>query len=663
VTETLHPRPQFTRARWTDLCGSWQFGYDDNDVGRAQRWAERHDGFPRRIEVPYPPESPRSGIGDRSFHPVVWYRRTFTAAPDQGGRLLLHFGAVDYRAEVWVNGRFVVRHEGGHTPFTADVTEALHPGGEQVVVVRVEDLPTDPAQPRGKQDLQAHPHNVWYHRTTGIWQPVWLEPVPASRIAAARWVTDVDRGTLRAHIALHAVPSGYRLNIRVALHGALLAEDTTTVTDAAARDGVTREYTLPGDQTVDRESWLWAPEHPNLIDVTLTLLDSDGAEIDRVDSYLGFRSVGTAGNRFTLNGRPYHLRLVLAQGYWPATHLASPPDALRREVELVKQLGFNGVRVHQKVEDPRFLYWCDLLGVAVWAELPAAYAFSTTAVARSTREWLEVLQRDASVPSIITWVPVNESWGVPALQSDPAQRAYVQAMYALTKAIDGTRPVVGNDGWEHVVTDMITVHDYAGDGATLRDRYGDSAAVDRALLDVQPYYRPVLLTDFRRGQEPILLSEFGGISYRAGDSFWNGYGTAHDEQDFLRRYRDLLDAVLASPVLAGFCYTQLTDTEQERNGLLDAHRQPKADLKTLRSITRRPAAAVPADVIYGHQTGEYDPVPPKAPARTAPTRRYPARHHDAADPGSKGRPHPHPDRGNSPHDGTAPGPAAGSSQL
>jgi len=606
VTQALHPRPQFTRAHWTDLSGTWAFAYDDADVGREQRWPERDDVFPLTIEVPYPPESRLSGIGDRSFHPVVWYRRTFTADAEPQERLLLHFGAVDYRTQVWVNGSLVVQHEGGHTPFTADVTQALRPGGEQILVVRAEDFPTDASQPRGKQDLHVQPHNVWYQRTTGIWQPVWLEPVSASRIATVRWTTDVARGCLQARVGFHRVSAGSRLQITVSLRGVLLAEDTWVVTDQSALEGLTRDMVLLGaEMSLDREAWLWSPDTPNLMDVTLRLLGSSGVLLDQVSSYVGFRSAGTSGNRFTLNGRPYHLRLVLAQGYWPQSHLAAPSaEALRREVELVKELGFNGVRVHQKVEDPRFLYWCDRLGVAVWAELPSAFAWSTTAARRSTREWLEVLERDVSVPSILTWVPVNESWGVPALQDDPAQRAFVQAMYSLAKALDGTRPVVGNDGWEHVVTDMVTIHDYAGDGATLRQRYGSADSVKSSLTEVQPYYRPVLLPGVVADAAPILLTEFGGVSYRAGDGFWNGYGIATDEQDFLCRYRDLMDAVLGSPVLAGFCYTQLTDTEQERNGLLTEDRAPKADLATLYAITHRPSAAVAGDVIYSHQLAQ-----------------------------------------------------------
>jgi beta-galactosidase/beta-glucuronidase len=607
VSDVLHPRPQFAREHWTDLCGEWQFAYDDHDVGRQERWYQRDDPFPLSIQVPFPPESQASGIGDTSFHPVVWYRRTVDTSLEPQQRLLLHFGAVDYRAEVWVNGQFVVRHEGGHTPFAADITEALVAEAAQVIVVRAEDLPQDEAQPRGKQDVLPRPHEIWYDRTTGIWQPVWLEPVLPERIERVRWQTDVHAGTLRAQIGFHDVSPGSRLRLHLTLRGETVAEDSYVITSTAARDGLTRDLTLPQTLTdLHNDEWLWAPEHPHLFNATLTLTSPDGATLDTVQSYVGFRSVGASRGRFMLNGKPYYLRLVLEQGYWPESHLAAPSvEALRRDVELVKELGFNGVRVHQKVADPRFLYWCDRLGVAVWQELPAAYLWSGRAILRTTREWLEVLERDVSVPSIVAWVPVNESWGVPSLQFDPNQRAFVEALYALAKAYDGSRPVVGNDGWEHVVTDMVTVHDYSHDGETLRARYGSTDAVERVLEQVQPGYRPVLLEGLALEEKPLLLTEFGGISYQAGADFWNGYGAVADEEEFLERYRDLLDAVLASPVLAGFCYTQLTDTGQERNGLLTGDRQPKIDVAVMRSITDRPSAAVPADEIAGHAYGEH----------------------------------------------------------
>jgi len=599
--ETIHPRPQLTRARWIDLSGDWGFAYDDEARGLDEDWPRRVDPYTRTIRVPFPPESPASGIGDTGFHPVVWYRRAF-ADPRANGeeRLLLHCGAVDYRAQVWVNGRLVATHEGGQTPFSADITAALQASNEreeQVVVIRAEDPPDDLAQPRGKQDWEEEPHRIWYHRTTGIWQPVWLEPVAATRVARLRWTPDLDRGLLGLAVTLARPDDApLRLRVRLRLHGKRLADDTYTVEGTTLQRDIALD---PGRMRMSSEHVLWSPAHPNLVDATIGVLDDDGRVVDEVFSYVGLRSAGVANGRFLLNGRPFYLRMALEQGYWPASHLAAPDDgAPRREVELAKALGFNGVRIHQKVEDPRFLYWCDRLGLLVWGEAANAYVFSHIAMDRLTREWLEVLERDYNHPCVVVWVPLNESWGVPNLVHDPAQRHYVQAMYHLTKAHDPTRPAIGNDGWEHLVGDVYGIHDYAFEGATLRERYGSSEAMERMIHEVQPHHHAVTLPGYHREGEPIMLTEFGGISYRPGeDAPWFGYATVTGRDEFLAKYRELLDAVLDSPVIAGFCYTQLTDTGQETNGLLTAERQSKLDPAAIRAITGRPAAAVPGDVI------------------------------------------------------------------
>ncbi|MDQ3856611.1 MAG: glycoside hydrolase family 2, partial [Chloroflexota bacterium] len=363
----VHPRPQLVRERWTDLCGSWQFAYDDSNSGLSQRWMDREDVFDRTITVPFPPESEASGIADRGFHPVVWYRRTFRTPAGPHERLMLHFGAVDYAASVWVNGRFVAQHEGGHTPFSADITAALEdPSADQVVVVRAEDQPGDLTQPRGKQYWEANPRRIWYHRTTGIWQPVWLEPVSPTHITSLRWTPDLDRGLLGLQVQLNTAPDRpLQVRVQLSLRGELLADDSYTLTRADSR----REIALDGGGlTMNRDRLLWSPARPNLLDAEVTLLE-EGEVCDEVRSYAGLRSAGFSNGRFLLNGRPYYLRLVLEQGYWPESHLAAPSaDALRREVELIKSLGFNGVRNHQKVEDPRFLYECDRQGVMVWSE-------------------------------------------------------------------------------------------------------------------------------------------------------------------------------------------------------------------------------------------------------------------------------------------------------
>ena len=611
--EAAHPRPLLRRP-WTDLSGEWGFAYDDADRGRAEGWVDDPAAFPRTITVPFPPESSSSGVGDQGFHPVVWYRREFDCPHGAGTRVLLHFGAVDYRAAVWVNGRHVVDHEGGHTPFAADITDVLRADGPQTVVVRAEDLPHDLAQPRGKQDWQLAPHAIWYPRTTGIWQPVWWEEVPARAIDSVHWESDAAAGTLAlsARIgpptldlaAATGAAESLRLRVQASLRGKPLLDDTYQV----RHDEVHREIKLSHGVLVSGDEITWTPDHPNLIDVVLELLDDQGQVVDRIESYTALRSVRAEEGRFLLNGKPYFLRLVLDQGYWPDSHLAAPSDAdLRREVELVKELGFNGVRMHQKAADPRFLAWCDRLGLLVWSEMPAAYEFCPRSIHRLSREWLELVERDRSHPCIIAWVPFNESWGVPALPTSASQRALVLGLYHLTKALDPGRPVVGNDGWEQVVTDIVTVHDYSADGKTLCERYGTKEAVARTLADVQPSYHTVVLPELQQARQPVMITEFGGMTLVSSThgEVWHGYGGEPDSEAFLRRYRSLVDALLDSPSVTGFCYTQLTDTEQEQNGLLTDRREPKVPADQLRAINRRTAASVPADAIGAFEFGDY----------------------------------------------------------
>jgi beta-galactosidase/beta-glucuronidase len=593
--DTVHPRPQLARDGWVDLSGTWGFAYDDADRGLDEGWQQRPDAFTRRIVVPFPPESPASGIGETGFHPVVWYRRTFARpSSGQGERLLLHCGAVDYRAQVWVNGQLVATHEGGHTPFSADITTALRGDGEQVVVIRAEDLPEDLAQPRGKQDWQERPHRIWYHRTTGIWQPVWLESVSANHIESLHWTPDLDQAVLGLTLALaRSDDSALRVRVHLSLRGRPLADDTCEVQGRALHRRIALDVSA---MTMSADQILWAPRHPNLVEATITVLSGERT-VDEVRSYAGLRSVGVANGRFMLNRRPYYLRLALEQGFWPQSHLAAPNvEALRREVELARELGFNGVRIHQKAEDPRFLYWCDRLGLLVWGEMANAYIFSPEAVTRLTREWVDVVSRDYSHPSIVAWVPLNESWGVSNVARDPAQQHYVQALYHLTKALDPTRPVIGNDGWEHIVSDILGIHDYAFEGATLRQRYGSAEAVERTMREVQPGSHRITLPGHRRDDAPIMITEFGGLSYQPDPGAeWFGYGTVTGPEAFLDRYRQLVDALLDSPSVAGFCYTQLTDTLQETNGLLTADRTPKLDPAAVRAITARSSSAVPGD--------------------------------------------------------------------
>lgn len=601
-----YPRPQLVRPSWTELSGDWAFAFDDDDIGLAARWFADPQ-FDRSIQVPFPFESAASGIQDTGFHKVAWYSRAFDdndladAGFFAGQRLHVHFGAVDYRASVWVDGTFLGSHEGGHTPFSFDITDAVVSGlPEHTIVVRAEDDPLDVTQPRGKQDWRVDPHSIWYHRTSGIWQPVWLEVTNPLAVTLVHWVADLPDASVRVRVDLSRRPAaGTTVSFSLSFDGVPLTHATVAVT------ATTQSFTLALPVQMNGQAYeelLWTPESPRLIDATLTVRTgssphAQGTVVDVVHSYLGLRSAAIAQGRFLLNDRPYYVRSVLQQGYWPESHLASPsPEALRRDVELIKELGFNATRVHQKIEDPRFLYWTDRLGLLVWGETPGAFEFGATAVQRMLAEWTEVIERDLSHPSLVTWVPLNESWGVQHIAHNPAQQNYARALVALTRTLDPSRPVISNDGWEHVDSDILSVHDYESAGDILRERYSDEHAKHALLRNLGPAGRRLLLPGQDIGERPVMLTEFGGISFATHytDSDAWGYSSAQTAEEFLDRMDAVVSAVHASSFLAGFCYTQLTDTLQETNGLLDENRMPKAPVWQLRAIVTQTAPAMPA---------------------------------------------------------------------
>jgi beta-galactosidase/beta-glucuronidase len=598
-----YPRPMLRRERWTSLDGTWELALDDADEGIAGRWWEpgAEASFPRRIEVPFPPESPASGVGERGFHPVVWYRRrvshTELVGPDEaaGGdqRVFVRFGAVDHSARVWLDGRPVAEHVGGQTPFSADVTEALDPrAAEHVLVVRAEDRPDDVEKPRGKQDWQQEPHDIWYERTTGIWQTVWIEIVPRRHVADVAWTPDVAAAVVHAEVTVSLpvspAPDPLVLDLTLTLGNEVLARQSCRVSSPVTYVDVQVPALRNGQ---DRARLLWSPEHPRLVDVEVVLREAmSETPVDRVTSYLGLRSVGVGDGCFLLNALPYYTRSVLDQGYRPQTHLASRgSDELRAEVEVIKAMGFNAVRVHQKAEDPRFLYWADRLGLLVWGETAGAYAFSARAVALLTSEWLDLVRRDRSHPCIVVWVPVNESWGVQDIATVTAQQQLARSLTSLTRALDPSRPVVSNEGWEHVDSDVLGLHDYTSDPELLRLRYSDAEAARTAVLDGRgpAGRRPVLTASqreaFLEGRAPLMITEFGGVSLSEEPESW-GYEQVSSADEYAALVEGLFGALRACPTVVGFCYTQLLDTGQETNGLLRADGTPKLPLEQIRRI-------------------------------------------------------------------------------
>jgi len=482
-----YPRPQLRRAEWTPLDGEWDFALD-----REARWSGPEEvvwGPP--ICVPFAPEAPRSGIGETGFFLACWYRRRFDPPPiADGARLLLHFGAVDYEATVSVNDALAGHHFGGYTPFTIDLTPFLRHGRPQEIVVGVRDDPADLAKPRGKQDWQREPHAIWYPRTTGIWQTVWLERVPRTSITRLRWTPSLERWELGFEVWLTGCTRGMELRLTLAVGTHVLARDTYAV----VRDEVHRKVAL-SDPGIDdsRNALLWSPASPTLIAAEIELRDETGTVVDTVRSYAGLRSIAVQGDVIVLNGRPYRLRMVLDQGYWPDTGLTPPDDA--------------------------------------------------------------------------------------------SERHYVQALYHLTRTIDPTRPVVGNDGWESVATDIIGIHDY-DEPERLRRRYTTDELRSRLFQRERPGGRLLVLGDVRHPPHPVVLSEFGGIACSPDpDRTW-GYARCPSPEALATRYRELMEVVHGLEMLAGFCYTQFADTYQEANGLLYADRTPKFPLEQIRDATR-----------------------------------------------------------------------------
>ncbi len=566
--------PRDDAAAGTGAAGGGHGRTPQRDALRQARL--RGDGYDRTIVVPFCPESRLSGIHDRGFQTSLWYHRTVTVpAAWVDRRVLVHFGAVDYEAHIYLDGACVGRHLGGSSSFAVDLGR-LDPTRAYHLVVHAVDDPRSRRQASGKQSHRPESHHVVYTRVSGIWQSVWLEAVPERRLVDVQHAADPHQGRL----ALTPRFAGVRAED--SWHARLLADGHTVAeAEGAAIPGVPLTLETPHPRP-------WTPDDPFLYDLVLELRDRDGTVLDRVASYAGLRSLAIDGGRLLLNGSPFYPRLVLDQGYWPEGVWTAPSDAaLRRDIELAREAGFNGARLHQKAFEERYHYWADRLGFLTWGE-SASWGFDERdpeAARRFAREWAELLERDRNHPSIVAWTPFNET--DPGLNAD-AHRRLVEDTVALTRALDPGRPINDCSGWVHVRTDLWTVHAYEQDPEALRRQLAPPPPV--------PFRNEPAREPAWQGQ-PYLVDEFGGIKWvpqgedeRAVD--W-GYGEdPRDEAAFFDRLERQVAVLLSLPHVAGYCYTQLTDVEQERNGLYNEDRSPKFDARRLRAIFgREPAAA------------------------------------------------------------------------
>ncbi|MFC5651821.1 glycoside hydrolase family 2 protein [Paenibacillus solisilvae] len=569
-----YPRPQLVRSQWQNLNGEWEFEIDHGKSGKARDYHNPKHELNQRILVPFCPESKLSGIENKDFMAAVWYRRSFTIPESwKQGRVLLHFGAVDYETEVWINGTSVGKHRGGYSSFSFDISDQIT-DGEQVVTVYAEDDVRSGLQPRGKQSAQFHSHGCDYTRTTGIWQTVWLESVPATYLSSVRITPDYANGYIHLEASIAGDANGYVLEAETSFAG----QDTGRLQVTAGTSAVKASLALS-------DIHLWEPGNGRLYDLKLRLVNASKGIADEVSSYFGLRSVQLDGKAVRINGKSVFQRLVLDQGFYPDGIYTAPSDeALRNDIEISLGLGFNGARLHEKIFEPRFLYWADRLGYLVWGE-HANWGLNITSpkgLAQFLPEWMEAVERDYNHPSIIGWCPFNETWDFDGQKQD---NDVLRIVYQVTKAVDPTRPVIDTSGNFHVVTDIFDVHDYDQNPESFKARYEpmkSGGAVFESFPNRQRY-----------GGQPYFVSEYGGIWWnpeQADSKSW-GYGDRPTSEDaFITRYKGLTDVLLDHPLMFGFCYTQLYDVEQEVNGLYTYDRKPKFEPGIIHAINARKAA-------------------------------------------------------------------------
>lgn len=603
VPRPEHPRPQLTRPDWVSLNGTWEFEIDHGDSG-LERGLVRSEELAARITVPFAPESQASGIQNTDFLEAVWYARWVDIPPEWSGeRVLLHFGAVDHDATIWVEGHEVLRHRGGFSSFTADLSGHAQPGSRVRVVVRARDS-RHPNQARGKQATWYQSSAALYTRTTGIWQSVWLEGVPSTYVKRLRVTPHLAGGALTVEASLSGNRRGHRLLVELTDGDGAVVEGST----GADRDlAPVVHLTLPPDRIRP-----WSPSDPFLYGVKVTLLDAEGRTVDTVDSYAGLRSISIDGRRLMLNGEPVFQRLVLDQGYWPETLMTAPSDAaLVRDIELGMEAGFNGARMHEKVFEERYLYHADRLGYLVWGEFGdwgvrglGATGHNQQPTASFITQWLEVLHRDVNHPAIIGWCPMNETDQVLHDRITVLDDVML-GMFLATKLADPTRPVIDSSGYSHRVlaTDVYDSHSYVQDPQAFAVQMGGLASGD-AYVNVAQHPHGATISQPYGGQ-PYFVSEFGGVwwdpdavaqqgldSTDGYDPFQSwGYGVnVSDEDGFHERFGGLTGVLLDDPEMFGYCYTQLTDVMQEKNGIYRYDRSRKLDVERVRKAQLRPAA-------------------------------------------------------------------------
>ncbi|MBE6727327.1 MAG: glycoside hydrolase family 2 [Ruminococcaceae bacterium] len=575
-----HPNPQNYRKDFFSLDGEWEFAFDKENKGLSEGWFIDKE-LPLNIRVPFVYQSKLSGVDSDEFCEVVWYKRSFEfGANFFNKRTILHFAAVDYECDVWVNGKHATHHIGGYSSFKVDITELLH-SGENEISLRVVDRDFAKENIRGKQLWGKGEFGCWYKRYTGIWQSVWLEAV--SRVHIDKFILrgDVDTNTvsLKAELKNFLPDEVFCADIEITVNDISVAHACFDVYDGYIDEKINVDYR----NSPFRGSEWWSPEHPNLYQMLITLKSNDEI-MDELQTYFGMRKIEASNGRVLLNNFPFYHRSVLNQGYYPDGYITPEDDErIISDIKLIKSMGYNAMRIHQKIESPRFLYWCDRIGIAVWEEIPSMYHYRELQAHNIMSEMTSIVERDINHPAITAWVLFNESWGVQQIRFDSQQQNLTKGAYFTVKSMDPTRFVISNDGWQQTETDLVTIHDYSAYGDEIFDRYNNTAGYEIGENPVAGQRRFAFAEGHSYSGQPVMLTEFGGISY-AADGGWGYNDKVKTEEEFIERFKSLTHAIRKIPYMTGYCFTQFTDVENEQNGLVTINREPKADLQKIRKI-------------------------------------------------------------------------------
>lgn len=579
MDKLLFPNPQFIRKNWMDLNGQWNFEFDDFDEGIKNKYYLNSDSFfQKEIMVPFTYQTRSSTVHLNENHPIVWYQKKIMLDFDEHKKYILNFGAVDYQCDIWINGNHVKQHIGGHTPFNVDISEFA--ATETNIVVRAEDF-NSTRQAIGKQTWKDTNFLCWYTRTVGIWQQVWLEEVGESYLDSVRMTPNIDNASLEIDALLNGKKEDYTLNVIISYQEEVLVKTSINFKNQRAKFQVDVSSNQP-----DFRLNYWSPQAPSLYDIKFEVLDTTNHLVDEVYSYFGMRNVRVKNNMIYLNNQEIYQKLILDQGYFKNGGLTGTYKELEDDVKKIKEFGFNGVRKHQKIEDHRFMYLCDVYGLFMWAEMPSPFEYSAETNENFVREIHPFVSKHYNHPSVIVYTLMNESWGINEVYDNIEQQNFVNALYYLVKSLDKTRLVVGNDGWEHTITDIVTIHDYNDEPNSFRKSYRDIEEAANGSPS-RTSTRHVFSKEYKYSNQPFMVSEYGGIAYEENDKgkvSW-GYGERLvDKKDVIERIGELTKVLMDNENMCGFCYTQLTDVEQEVNGLLDEDHNYKFDPELIKEI-------------------------------------------------------------------------------